>query len=258
MAVDRAKRELFAGKLAALKRGETTTGEMRALASELSSNEDHSTDTLAYAAIMSIPRLLRDCTNDGRLMVSQSDWEKMRRWIAILHTDIDWDAPDEETELSSIRGRERRVLVRAIVGILYLFAAFLGLIVLSAVFNAILPAWLAVASVVALYVAVRMIILTPGLRDVEQRSPFRTTDAMIIAMPLVDAHALPEFNETLHGLSAGTSAMRIAKLGCALVSFAVIAGAFWPLTLLANLADIGNTSKRLARTRRDAITSVSS
>jgi hypothetical protein len=210
MAVDRDQRLEIAVLLAQLMRGEACLRDVRSLHKRLSPSREAVTDRLAEHALTRLEKHWSGSSGRRPIAATELQWAKLKRWIAILHTDIDWTLPRSTVTIG-------------------------GMILATYIFNGTpLIVWLVIGCIAAPVMWV-YIVLKPERPSAEDlRSPFDTVDQLNAAMPFADTCDLPEYDPLRHGAKSVTflrffEFLAMSPIFLLLLLFAI---AMWPYLLI--------------------------
>src|SRR5262245_60965662 len=91
MAVDRVKRSEIADHIAALMRGDADRYATLELKRRLFPKKQPASDSLAHQALNRLEKHWRGTFGRGQMPMSEWEWCKLHRWLALLQTNADWN-----------------------------------------------------------------------------------------------------------------------------------------------------------------------
>jgi|SRR5690606_29364046 len=218
MAVDRAMRDAVIRDLAALMRGEITPSQFIKNTQALCDQPPPPNDFLIESFwITRLGPLPYDLAELKRLEVSQTEYEHLRRWIAILQTDVDWNV---EKSLPKFGWQQASVVPLTIGAMIAAGLLFDGVLII---------AWALIGLVVGPIFMIKLLWgEDPNDRD---PNPFASTQDRDSVIHLADAAGVPPYDRARHSVSFITKIHRTLPHFPALFIGIAFMCAMWPLVI---------------------------
>ncbi len=211
-------RDAVVRDLAALMRGEVTpsqfTTDTKALCDQPPPSNDFLITSFWDTRLGPLPPDLGELK---RLEVSRAEYEHLRRWIAILQTDVDWNV---KRELPKYGCRQAAIVPITIAAMIAAGVLFDGVLIIV---------WVAIGLIVG-PIAVIMAWRVPELND-RDPNPFASAEDRDSVIHLVEAAGVPPYDPARHGVSVATKVHRILPRVPILTIIGAFMCAIWPIVI---------------------------
>lgn len=223
MPVNAAKRVEVAAALAAVMRGEIGRDEIESLRQRLFPDGRPADDMLAMHALARLDGPLVLGVWRSRLRVTLRQWEKLRRWIAILNTDLDWDDSAYAPVATAQPSRDW-------IGCLALPLTLALLVAASRIADGWpVVIWVAIGLILS---PVCVIYVVWHSFSERKPKPFASVEQMSRFIDRAEAYDLPAYDRRVHGPSVIAQFANWLSGAIMLLLFAAAFVAIWPAMLI--------------------------